>query len=114
MRDGKALTHIPEFGGKAYQAGEKIPGKVLANVSPQVLKALVDNFKIEIEGMEPSTGGSGGIAHLTARLDAQADQIKALVAANKELSGRLSALEGGKAPAENSRRAVRASGKSKE
>lgn len=93
MRDGTALTHIPEFSGKEYKAGEKIPGKVLANVSPQVLKALVDNFKIEIEGMEPSGGGSGAQQHLMARLDQQGETIK-------KLEARIAVLEGGKPAAE--------------
>ncbi len=104
MRDGKALTNIDEFGGKSYKAGDKISGKVLAQVSPQVIKALVDNYKIEIQGMEPSSGGgAGGLAHLTARLDQQADTIKAqakqietLVAGCKVLNERIIVLEGGK------------------
>lgn len=97
-KDGKALTNLPEFGGKAYKAGDKIPAAVLAGISPQVLRALVDGGKIEVAGMEQSVGGSGGQAHIMARLDKQDDQIKGLLAANKEMSARLAALEG-KTPA---------------
>lgn len=115
MRDGKALTNMEEFGGKPYKAGDRIPGSVLDKISPRALKALVDNYKIEIEGMEPSSGaGTGGQAHLAARCDALADQNKTLIAGFKALTDRVIVLEGGKPaaapknPAPTGRRAARA------
>ena len=89
------------------QAGQKIPGAVIAKLTPQVLKSLVDNYKIEVDGMEPSSGGgAGGMAHLTARLDQQGDQIKGLLAAVKHLTEQVSAL-GGK-PAKKTAKAIKA------
>lgn len=113
MRDGKALTNLQEFGGKSYKAGDKIPGKVIATLTPQVLRSLVDGGKIEVEGMEPGSGPSGGQAHIMARLDQQADAIKKLAAGFNKLAAEVAALKGEKkAPA--SRRAARAADKPKE
>lgn len=102
MPNGKALTNIPEMDGKAYAAGAKIPAAVIAKITPQVLRSLVDGGKIEVEGMEQSAGGSGGQAHIMARLDQQSDQIKALVAGCKTLTDRVISLEGGKVPTKKS------------
>lgn len=85
----KALRNIEKLGGKSYKAGDAVPDAVIASMSPQVLRSLVENHTLEVSGMEAKGAATGSQAHLAARLDRQADQITALTA-------RLDALEGKK------------------
>ncbi len=88
----KALRHIPELCGKAYAPGDPIPAAAIAKITPQVLRVLVDQHSIEVEGMEPSGKGSGGMQHLIARIDRQGEQIKAMETARAEDAKTISAL----------------------
>lgn len=101
--DAKALRNIPKLDGKSYMAGDPIPAAAIAKMTPQVLRTLVDSRSIEVAGMEPSGGGSGGNAHLMARTEKLGEQVKKLEAARaadakiiSALSARLDALEGKK------------------
>lgn len=92
----KALRNIEKLAGKSYKAGEAISDAVIAKITPQVLRSLVENHTIEVPGMEAKGAGTGGMAHVMARLDQQADLIKKLTAANAAMEKRLDAIEGKK------------------
>ncbi len=85
----KALRNIDRLAGKPYKAGDSIPDAVIAQISGQVLRSLVDSRTIEVAGMD--AGGGGGAAHVQARLDRQDDRIKKLEAAVSTLTGNKSA-----------------------
>lgn len=87
----KALRNINPLLGKAYATGDTIPDAVISSLSPQTVRALINNHSIEVEGMDPDRGSGVG-AHLKAVTEKHHERIKALEA-------RLDALEG-KAPAE--------------
>lgn len=106
---------------KPFLGGEVAVGDVLtdeqyARLTPQTLKALVNNGALEVEGM--ASGGETGMgAHLKAKVDSHHDRltkaeatVKTLQASNDDLARRLTALEGGKAAAKQSRRSSRQGG----
>jgi hypothetical protein len=82
------------FLGKPRKAGDVIADEEIAKVSPQTLKALINNGQIEIEGMTPGEGANAGtLQHIRARQDAHDDRLKKAEASNVELRARLEALE---------------------
>lgn len=99
----KALRNIDKLAGKSYKAGDAIPEAVIAKITPQVLRSLVETHTIEVPGMESKSNSPGQNAHLMARLDKQSEQIKKLEAGRADdaknmsaLAKRLEALEGKK------------------
>lgn len=93
----KALRKINPLFGQCYEAGAMIPDEVVAKISPQQLRALIDKNLLQVDGMEAGNG-SGVSAHIKARSDQHQDRITKLEAANAALTARLEVLEG-KAPA---------------
>lgn len=93
MPAAKALRHIPELCGKAYEPGAPIPAAVIGKISPQVLRVLVDQHAIEVDGMEASGKGAGSMTHVTARLDAHSDRLKGVDKTTGEILKTLSSIE---------------------
>jgi len=78
MAEGKALRDIPKLDGRPWKAGEVIPAVVIAKIKPEALRQLVTRGDMAVDGVEVGGASPGQIAHLTARMDRQADQIKRL------------------------------------
>lgn len=99
-----ALRDIPKLMGKPYKTGATIPDAVIAQMTPQSVRALVNNHTIEVAGMEAGGAKGGGAnTHLAAKTDQHHDRLKKLEAGKVEdaktiaaLEKRLSALEAGK------------------
>lgn len=124
MSSGTALRPIDKLFGKAYAAGETIPPDVVARMTPQVVRSLVNKGDISVEGMTADTGSGGMSQHLMARIDKLDDtskkQAKLIEAQAKEMEAmraQLAALAAGTGEPKadkKSRRAARAADGSKE
>lgn len=117
MAEAVALRPISKLMGKAYKAGETIPADVIASMTPQAVKALVENGHIEVPGMEAGTN-SGLTQHMKAKIEAQDAQIKKLHTSNEvlqqshdDLAGRVAALEAAGGDKPKSKREARAASK---
>lgn len=89
----KALRPIAKLHGVSYAAGSEIPDAVIARMSPQVVKALVNRGDLEVEGMEAAGATAGISQHLGARIDKHNDMLKAGEVAHADNAKRIAALE---------------------
>ena len=117
MTTATALREIPKLFGKSYATGAEIPAAVISQMTPQALRALVDNRTIQVEVMSPGTG-AGMDQHLKAKVDGLEKRLakaeKGLTAAEKafktlqasydDLAARMAALDGGNKPARKSKK----------
>ena len=80
MPEGKALRTINKLDGRSWETGEVIPPAVIAKIKPEALRQLVVRADLAVDGVDNAgaTASPGQLAHLTARLDKQGDQIKRL------------------------------------
>jgi hypothetical protein len=86
MAEGKALRAIRMLDGRSWAPGEIIPAVVIAKIKPEALRQLVVRGDMAVDGVDAGNSSSPGqLAHLTARLDKQADQIKRLESQVAEL-----------------------------
>lgn len=106
----RALRNIDKLAGASYPAGATIPDDVVAKISPQVLRSLVNGAALEVDGMERGAD-AGASAHIKARQDQHHERIQKLEAANVEfrashddLAKRLATLESGNASAKTARK----------
>jgi hypothetical protein len=112
----RALRPIKALFGVSYEAGAPIPDDVIGKISPQALRALINNHTVEVDGHDADVSGGGAVAHLKARADrlqdqnaAQARQIAVLQQSHDDLAQRVAAIEGKTpAPKKLSKREARA------
>lgn len=99
--------NLNPFLGKPRMRGEALTEEEVAKLmeSPRLMRVLVDNGSIEVEGME--RGEQTGVsAHLKAKVDSLGEKCRKLEVQNADLHKRLLALEGKAAPEKKAKKAA--------